>query len=115
MATRVTIRRKIESSPAKARSARFPSRDEHRDFARRLRLVFRVRRELGHRPLPPLRVLVAANLANLDVKGFRSVLERDVVWIRDEVVIPLGIIRRTAFGGNEGILSVVFDAHDRGL
>jgi hypothetical protein len=71
----------------RGRSALPRLQHEHRNLPVRLRLVLRVRRVRRDPALPPLRTLVAADLASVVLLRRRAVLQLDM-GVRDEVVVP---------------------------
>ena len=91
-----------------------PLEDEHRDLARGLLLVLRVRRIRGDRPLPPLRALVAGHLARDHLPPLRAILELDP-RVRAEVVVPEGMRRRAALRRHGRIAPIVLHPHHRRL
>src|SRR5262249_46540299 len=87
---------------------------ESRDLAGGPVLVLGVGRVGRHRPLPPLRPLVAGDLARDHVLAVRAVLEL-YRRVRPEVVVPLRIGGGTALRGDGRVPPVVLDPHHRGL
>src|SRR5260370_8279706 len=79
-----------------------------------LLLVLRVRGVRGNRPRPPLRALLAADLAGHHVLLVRPVLHLDQ-GIRAHVVVPHRMLRGAALGPHHGVPAVVLDPHDRRL
>src|SRR4051812_26022018 len=98
------------------RRASAPTGDEDRDPAVGLLLVLGVRRERLHRAGPPLLALRALlELADARVERLAAVLDRHRLRVGLEVPVPDGVLRPPALGGDERVLAVVLDAHERGL
>ena len=87
---------------------------EYRNRPARLLLIFRVIRPGGHGPLPPARALVAENLPRLVVLLDRAILQFHM-RVRGQVVVPDGVAGRTAQRRHDGIVTIVFDPHQRRL
>src|ERR1700761_4900233 len=87
---------------------------EDRDLAVGLGLILVVVGPHRDGPLPPLRALVAAQLAGGEVALGGRVLDLHERMV-DEVAIPGRVLRGTALGGDGGVLAVVLDAHHRVL
>src|SRR5229473_5568237 len=87
---------------------------EHRDLPGGLLLVLGVGRVGGHRPLPPLRPLVAGDLPRDHGPAVRAVLKLHL-RVRPEVVVPQRVGRGTALRGHRRVPAVMLDPHQRGL
>src|SRR5664280_1507499 len=77
-----------------------------------LQLVFGVGRIRRHRSLPPRRSFVATYLTDHDVESFGSVLQHHVVGVREQVVVPDRMVRRSALRGHQSVLTVELHPHD---
>ena len=87
---------------------------EDRDHPLGLRLVVGVVRPGGDGALPPLGPLVAGDLAGDHVLVDRPVTQFDV-RVGDEVVVPDRVLRRPAERRDDGVATIVLDAHQRRL
>src|SRR6476469_10987517 len=87
---------------------------EHGDLAVGLRLVLGVGGEGRDGALPPLRPLVAVHLAGDVVLRHGPVLQREL-GVRLDVVVPGGVLRGAALGGDDGVPALVLHPHDRGV
>src|SRR5579859_7341704 len=81
--------------------------DEDRDLTLGALLVLGVRRIGRDSPLPPLRALVATDLADAHLEGRGTILEDDLIRIGPEVVVPDRILGRAAHGCHERVLAIV--------
>src|SRR5664280_1431761 len=88
------------------------SSDEDGYLALGLQLVLAVRRKRRHRALPPRRSFVANYLTHHDVEWFGSVLQHDVVGVREQVVVPDRVVRCSTLRGHQSVLTVEFHSHD---
>src|SRR5947208_15621569 len=92
-------------------SASLPPRgDEHGNLALRAFLVIGVRRIRRDGAFPPLGALLSRDLADAHVEGLRAVLDRHRLGIGLEVVVPDGVLWRTALRRDERVLAVVLAA-----
>src|SRR4029079_19297923 len=88
--------------------------DEDRDLPGSLPLVAVVVRPDLDRSGPPGRPLVAGQLAGEVVPLLVAILELDV-GVLLEVVVPDGILRRAALRGDDRVVAIMLDPHERGL
>jgi hypothetical protein len=84
--------------------------DEKRNCPGRLLLIRRVVRPRGHGALPPGRAFLAGSLPGPVVLLDRAILQFHM-RVHGQVVVPDGVLGRTAQGRNDGVLAIVFDTH----
>src|SRR3954451_9045909 len=87
---------------------------EHRDLTLGLALVLGVRRGGGDRSLPPLRALLALELARDHLPLLALVLKLDL-RVSEQVVVPDRVGGRASLRRDGKVAAVVLDAHQRCL
>src|ERR1035437_2161347 len=104
----------ISTGPPTRRGDAFllASSDEDGYLAFGLQLVLGVGRIRRHCSLPPRRSFVAAYLTDHDVERFGSVLQRHVVGVREQLVVPDRVVRRSTLRGHQSVLTVELHSHD---
>src|SRR5215472_7749474 len=95
-------------------SVRHCLKDEYGDLSLGLRLIGCVVWPCLIRPRPPLVVLRALGEVCNIVFFHGSVLQLDM-WVCLQIPIPHRMRRGAAFGGDDGIATIVLDAHEGGL
>src|SRR5579875_1550160 len=104
-----------QAASARRRTPLRAARDEDRALAARLLLVLRVGRVGGDGAPPPLGLLVTGHLPGDEVEGLRPVLDHERRRVGLQVPVPLGVVGCTSLRGDERVLAVVLDPHEREL
>src|SRR5215203_6842435 len=85
------------------------------DQTLRALLIIGIRRVRRNCAPPPDLSFLALELACVGIESVSSVLDHQSIWIRLEVVIPLGMLRGTTLRGHQSVRAVMLNPHQGNL